>query len=224
MATSIRPMKSMMMPTTDTPKARTKPGQVIVVGSKVMTATDVARVIVSPQSSAMRIAVQAQTGSKLKEVGPDMQVLAEELRSSVKKLRQGDLAHVEDMLMHQATALQAMFTGLAERALSSDEIPTADLLFRYALRSQAQCRATLEALVSMKAPPAVYARQANITTGPQQINNGGGPSTTLKAHAAPNELSGEVHELRADAGAPVLAGPVGAPMPSMGSINGTTDL
>jgi hypothetical protein len=41
-----------------------------------------------------------------------------------------------------------------------------------ALRAQSQCRATLETLAAIKNPPIVYARQANVTTGPQQINNG----------------------------------------------------
>jgi len=40
------------------------------------------------------------------------------------------------------------------------------------LKAQSQCRATLEALAAIKNPPIVYARQANIAAGPQQVNNG----------------------------------------------------
>lgn len=34
-------------------------------------------------------------------------------------------------------------------------------------------RATLETLAAIKNPPMVYPRQANLTTGPQQVNGGG---------------------------------------------------
>ena len=40
------------------------------------------------------------------------------------------------------------------------------------LLAQSNCRATVEALAYMQNPPTVFARQANIASGPQQINNG----------------------------------------------------
>jgi hypothetical protein len=43
---------------------------------------------------------------------------------------------------------------------------------RMALRAQSQCTRTLEVLAAMKNPPVVIARQANVTTGPQQNNFG----------------------------------------------------
>ena len=42
---------------------------------------------------------------------------------------------------------------------------------RLALKAQGQCRATLETLATIKNPPVVFARQANIAQGPQQVNN-----------------------------------------------------
>jgi hypothetical protein len=44
-------------------------------------------------------------------------------------------------------------------------------LLRLALKAQSQCRATLETLAVIRNPP-VFARQANIANGPQQVNNG----------------------------------------------------
>lgn len=41
--------------------------------------------------------------------------------------------------------------------------------FRMALKAQNQCRMTLETLATIENPPVVFARQANVTTGPQQI-------------------------------------------------------
>jgi len=50
-----------------------------------------------------------------------------------------------------------------------------DNLDRYlkpALQAQSQCRSTWEALATIKHPPVMgYVRQANITNGPQQVNN-----------------------------------------------------
>jgi hypothetical protein len=48
---------------------------------------------------------------------------------------------------------------------------------RMALKAQAQCRATLETLATIKNPSVVFARQANIAQGPQQANNKGMMST-----------------------------------------------
>jgi hypothetical protein len=40
-----------------------------------------------------------------------------------------------------------------------------------ALKAQGQCRATLQTRAEIRNPPVIYARQANVTSGPQQINN-----------------------------------------------------
>ena len=42
---------------------------------------------------------------------------------------------------------------------------------KLALRAQSQARTTLEALAAIKSPPMVFAKQANIAQGPQQVNN-----------------------------------------------------
>jgi hypothetical protein len=42
---------------------------------------------------------------------------------------------------------------------------------RVALKAQNQCRMTVETLGTIKNPPVVFARQANIAQGPQQVNN-----------------------------------------------------
>jgi hypothetical protein len=50
---------------------------------------------------------------------------------------------------------------------------------RMALKAQNQCRMTLETLSNIKNPPVIYAKQANIANGPQQVNN--------HAHAGENK-------------------------------------
>ena len=176
-------------------------------------------------TSALRVAVQAHKGVNFGPASkqPDWGTFVVELGASVEKLRANDLGHVEEILMCQAEALQTIFTRLAERALGSNEIPTIDLFFRYGLRAQAQCRATLETLANIKNPPAIFARQANVTSGPQQINNGVAPSRTRESHSAPNELSGAGHELRQDTGKPALASRADSPMAAVGTLDGTKD-
>ncbi len=44
-----------------------------------------------------------------------------------------------------------------------------------ALKAQSNSRATAEALAAIQNPPTVFARQANIANGPQQINNADSP-------------------------------------------------
>ena len=56
--------------------------------------------------------------------------------------------------------------------MACDQVPGFDANMRMALRAQAQCRATLETLATVKNPPLIFAKQANIANGPQQINNG----------------------------------------------------
>ena len=80
--------------------------------------------------------------------------------------------HVEAMLSGQASALQAMFVRLSERAMEQTLMPNLEGFMRLALRAQSQCRATLETLAVLKNPPVVYAKQANVTTGPQEGSPG----------------------------------------------------
>ena len=86
----------------------------------------------------------------------------------------GDLEFLESTLTAQAVNLDAIFNGLAKRAALNmgDHLDATERYMRLALRAQNQCRATLETLAAIKNPPVVFARQANITSGPQQINNG----------------------------------------------------
>ena len=66
---------------------------------------------------------------------------------------------------------------------------TVERSLRYALRSQGKCRATLENLAVFKNPPTVCARLANITSGPQQVNNGAVAHPSAGAvEAPPNKL------------------------------------
>ena len=81
---------------------------------------------------------------------------------------------------------------------------------RLALKAQAQCRATIETLAALKNPPIVIARQANISNGPQQVNNGPAVPRADDSSNQPNELLETDHGKRLDTGAaatPVASDP-----------------
>lgn len=133
-------------------------------------AASTARMVTSPT---VRGAVTAQAFSKT--FGEtDLAALIEVLADQNKSARNGDLARAENMLMTQAHTLDAIFNELARRAASNmgEYMNAMDRYLRLALKAQSQCRATLETLVTIKNPPVIYAKQANIANGPQQVNNG----------------------------------------------------
>jgi hypothetical protein len=180
-----------------------------------------------PAAMALRV-VQATTGAplsgdKIQKNATFFTALITQLKASSGKLRSGDLSQVEDMLMNQASALQAVFASLMERGLVTDDRGTLDLLLRYGLRAQAQCRATLETLASVKNPPVIYARQANVTTGPQQVNNGITRAGDV-AGSKQNELSEEPHELHPDPRPPALESRADSPLAPVGTIVGAANV
>ncbi len=131
-----------------------------------------AKLTTSSELAAYRVINASETKSGIGEQ-IDVPTLIDQLREQAVAVNRGELAHAEAMLMNQATALQSLFARLAERGMGCDGIQAFEANMRMALRAQSQCRATLETLAAIKNPPIVYAQQANVTTGPQQINNGG---------------------------------------------------
>lgn len=113
------------------------------------------------------------------------------LHAAGKAVAGGSLESAERLLTAQAVSLNAIYGELAHRAsLNMGEyLDATERYLRLALKAQAQCRATLETLATIKNPPVVFAKQANIANGPQQVNNGQGSrpgfetSTRTHAHA-----------------------------------------
>ena len=107
----------------------------------------------------------------------DLAELVDDLRERVKKVQGGDMQPVEAMLMGQAMTLETIFTSLARRATSQEYLKQFQTYLGMALKAQAQCRATLEALAEIKNPrPVAFVKQANISGGHQQVNNGVQPA------------------------------------------------
>ena len=108
----------------------------------------------------------------------DLGGLVAGLGERIKKIQAGDMGSVEAMLYGQAMTLQTMFTSLARSAASETGLKQYQAKMTFALKAQAQCRATLEALAEIKNPrPVSFVKQANISSGPQQVNNNGTAAT-----------------------------------------------
>jgi len=107
----------------------------------------------------------------------DLAKLLDDLRTRVEKVQGGDMRPVEAMLYGQAVTLETIFTSLARRATSQEYLKQFQAYLGLALKAQAQCRATLEALAEIKNPrPVAFVKQANISGGHQQVNNGPQPA------------------------------------------------
>ncbi len=145
-----------------------------------------AKLLTSAELAAYRVISKVQPKKLADEI--DTPTLLEALRDQAAVVQTGDLSHAEAMLINQASSLQALFVRLTERAMVQDQMPNLEGFMKLALRAQSQCRATLETLATIKNPPIVYARQANVTSGPQQINNGTEPSQVREFQHEQNKL------------------------------------
>lgn len=170
-------------------------------------------------------AALARTFSKGLFGATDLGATYEALQDRARAIRSNKLGSAEDMLTGQAAALNAIFIELARRsgANMGEYIQAAEAYMRLALKAQAQCRATLETLATIKNPPVVYARQANIANGPQQVNNSAATPRASNPASPPNELLETEHGKWLEpgtAGAAIGGDPT---LEAVGAIDGTTD-
>ena len=161
---------------------------------KPRTDEEIAGLITSPKVQAA-LTIQQWQGS---DVGINAYV--EELSMQIDKVNAGDMKRPEAMLLMQAYTLDGLFNNLARKAQIQSHMPHYESFLRLALKAQGQCRSTLETLSTIKNPPVIFAKQANISNGHQQINNGmPAPGThTEEIINQSNELLEQTHGERLD--------------------------
>lgn len=182
-----------------------------------------ARVAASPYTSAAGILTRYRK-EDLGELA--LTELVSVLKEQAGSVKRGDLSRVEAMLSNQATALDTIFAELARRAAINmgEYLDAAETYLKLALRAQSQCRATLETLATIKNPPVVIARQANIAHGPQQVNNEAAPiARTGKIEHQPNELLERDHGEWMDTRATSTASASDPSMAAVEIVDRTTD-
>ena len=136
--------------------------------------------------------------------GASLNTLVTELSEHCNRSNSGDLAQSEAMLTAQSHSLDAIFNKLARMAsthlVNGGNVEIADTLLRLGMRAQSQCRATIEALAEIKNPSHVaFVKQANISSGPQQVNNGA-TARTENNRIPQNKLLEQVNGERLDFG------------------------
>jgi hypothetical protein len=114
------------------------------------------------------------------------------MKEKSEKIIAGDLSELESTLTAQIVSLNAIFNALARRSTNCEFLSQMEANMRLALKAQAQCARTVEVLAAMKNPPIIFAKQANIAQGHQQINNGNQSAThARKTKNSVNELLSE---------------------------------
>lgn len=137
------------------------------------------------------LTTEAFTKSLLGEI--DFTEAVAVMKEKTEKIIAGDLSELESTLAAQVVSLNAIFTTLAKRATTCEYLNQVETNLRLALKAQAQCAHTIEVLVAMKNPPIVFAKQANIAHGHQQINNNQTPTHAGKTKNPSNELLSEAN-------------------------------
>ena len=177
--------------------------------------------LTAPEVAAYRVIGAAQP--KHLADGIDVPGLLATLSDQAKAVSSGDLSRVEAMLTNQSDSLQALFVALVERSLRQEYVAYVEPYMRLALKAQSQCRATLQTLAEIRNPPVIYARQANVTNGPQQINNNLDLSRARENPTPPSQLSRGANALHPDNRASSDAGRDDSPLEAVAEVHGAKD-
>ncbi|TCT09481.1 hypothetical protein [Paralcaligenes ureilyticus] len=167
---------------------------------------------------------------------PDVPIneMAFQVRDSINKVQAGDMSSMEAMLVGQAHALQQVFMNLMQRSGKQEQLKQLQTYMTMGLKAQAQCRATIQALTELKYPhQVVITKQANISNGHQQVNNGVGqnaasaPTPAAENVIEQNELLEHGHAntipQRLDTRAPQAASREDPAMATLDTLHGSQD-
>lgn len=133
----------------------------------------------------------------------DITEAVEVMKEKSEKIIAGDLSELESTLAAQVVTLNTIFNTLTLRSTHNmgNSLKFTETYMRLALKAQAQCARTVEVLAALKNPPIVFAKQANIAQGHQQINNGNQFATHAgKTKNSSNELLSEDNHAAMDTG------------------------
>ncbi|HEY9578334.1 MAG TPA: hypothetical protein VIR65_00560 [Rhizorhapis sp.] len=130
-----------------------------------------ARITMDPQTRNANLAMSFGSqmfGDQLKpDIAESSAVLAEEIQRAMK----GDLSLASRIFTSQAISLDALFTDMARRSGNNmGHYPdAADRYMRLALKAQAACRSTLEALARLHQPREQTVKHVHVNEGGQAV-------------------------------------------------------
>lgn len=148
------------------------------------------RLITKPEVHAFRVIKSAEEPGLASQI--DTPGLMAALKEQILAVNAGDLRHAEAMLIGQATSLQTLFSRLTERAMAQEYLHSMEAILKLALRCQNQARQTLETLATVRNPPLVVAKQANIGAN-VLVNNGRDAPLAVKNENPQTQLLREGH-------------------------------
>lgn len=145
----------------------------------------------------------------------------------------GNLDFAKSMLVAQAITLDAIFNDMMGRAAGLIKTEggrwtftgdTMEVVTRIGFKAQSQCRTTLQTLGELVNPrTVVIAKQANMATGPQQVNNGASPTRAQEIGTPANELLEANPSERLDPGTQGTAGRVDPWLATVGALKRPAD-
>ncbi|MBY0498770.1 MAG: hypothetical protein K2P74_04015 [Nitrosomonas sp.] len=162
----------------------------------------------------------AQTFTKSIVGEVDLTEAVEIMKEKSAKIVDGDLSELETTLTAQVISLNAIYTTLARRSMNCEYINQVETNLRLALKAQAQCARTIEILATMKNPPIVYAKQANIAQGHQQINNNTSPTHAGENINSSNELLSENNNETLDTRGTIETGSINQELAAVETLHG----
>ena len=130
-----------------------------------------ARITLDPQTRNANLAMtfgSQMFGDQLKpDISESSAVLAEEIQRTMK----GDLSLASRIFTSQAITLDALFTDMARRSGNNmgHYLDAADRYMRLALKAQAACRSTLEALARLHQPREQTVKHVHVNEGGQAV-------------------------------------------------------
>ncbi len=130
----------------------------------------------------------------------DLEEAVTVMNGKARKVNDGDLSELEATLTAQVVSLNSIFNAMANQSADNmgQYLNAAESYMRLALKAQAQCARTIEILATIKNPSVVFAKQANIAQGHQQINNNSSYTHAGKTINSSNELLREANHATPD--------------------------
>ena len=129
------------------------------------------------------------------KVKMDINTLTKVMEEVADQVKIGNLSNLEEMLVCQTYSLQHMFMTMAAKASGTTNPDHIELLSKFSLKAQNQCRTTIATLSEMKNPKrATFIKQQNNAVN-QQINQGKNSENLTKPA---NELLEKTHGERLD--------------------------
>lgn len=130
-----------------------------------------ARIAIDPLARHAQLAASFGIRALFGDRKPDLPDCVEVLCDEAAKAANGDMRGASLMLAAQAFSLDAMFTEMARRSgANMGEFPDAmERYMRLALKAQANCRATLEALAKLHQPREQTVKHVHVNEGGQAV-------------------------------------------------------